>query len=268
MLSRFDLCFIIEDKPSDEIDKNVGLSVLRNHLHDRDPVTEQSDQIDYSYGGGMICNKPAFGTCPTARIEHASRTVQRIKANTTGRAPIPTSVMKDYIAYARQYCHPKLKRKAAQKLSKFWIGMKHDQHCSIPVSTRQLESMVRLCQARAKCCLRNEVTEEDADDVIELVGLSIFATLMDEDGNLEVSRGSAAGFSKNKQKKALGNSLRAYMKANNYDTFTMKMAFEQGMIIGLEKRDVRCIIDELREAGEVLKERYQDVDLRDVYKFI
>lgn len=43
----------------------------------------------------------------------------------------------------------------------------------MPITTRLLEALIRLCQARAKACLRDFVLEEDAHDVIELMSKSM-----------------------------------------------------------------------------------------------
>ena len=40
---------------------------------------------------------------------------------------------------------------------------------SCPITTRQLESLIRLTEARARLELREEATKEDAEDVVEIV---------------------------------------------------------------------------------------------------
>lgn len=44
---------------------------------------------------------------------------------------------------------------------------------TVPITTRQLEALIRLSQARAKACLREFVLEEDALDVVELMAHSV-----------------------------------------------------------------------------------------------
>lgn len=41
-----------------------------------------------------------------------------------------------------------------------------------PISIRQLESLIRLTEARARIDLRNEATETDARDIIDLMQLT------------------------------------------------------------------------------------------------
>ena len=57
---------------------------------------------------------------------------------------------------------------------------------SVPVTTRQLESLIRLAEARARMDLREEVTREDAQDAVAVVRETIiFDTLTDLIGGTE-----------------------------------------------------------------------------------
>ena len=60
---------------------------------------------------------------------------------------------------------------------------------TLPITSRQLDSLIRLGQARAKLEFRNLVTREDAMDVVKLVQESIFEACYIEMGT---AKGSAA----------------------------------------------------------------------------
>jgi DNA helicase MCM8 len=51
---------------------------------------------------------------------------------------------------------------------------------------RQLESLIRLTEARAKMELREEATEQDARDIVEIMQQSICDAMMDEMGKDDV----------------------------------------------------------------------------------
>jgi DNA helicase MCM8 len=51
-----------------------------------------------------------------------------------------------------------------------------------------LESLVRLCEARAKCELRETATAADADEVIGIMKQSLYEILSNETGMIDVSR--------------------------------------------------------------------------------
>lgn len=77
----------------------------------------------------------------------------------------------------------------------------------MPITTRQLEALIRLCQARAKATLREYVLKEDALDVIELMAMSVKDVHCDESGRVDPCRGGAGGISKRKMKKAFLHEL-------------------------------------------------------------
>lgn len=55
-------------------------------------------------------------------------------------------------------------------------------HKGTPITTRQLESLVRLAEARARLELREIVTGDDARDVIEIMTESLHDVFADEFG--------------------------------------------------------------------------------------
>ena len=56
-------------------------------------------------------------------------------------------------------------------LQDFYIELRRKHHSSdsTPITTRQLESLVRLTEAKAKIELREEATQQDALDIIEIM---------------------------------------------------------------------------------------------------
>ena len=77
-------------------------------------------------------------------------------------------------------------------------GRKRD---SVPITTRQLEALIRLSQARAKACLREFVIREDALDVVELLKKSVEQVHTDEFGMVDRMRAGARGQSNRKLRK-------------------------------------------------------------------
>lgn len=75
-------------------------------------------------------------------------------------ATIPIHVLRRYIEYAKRYCHPQLTPPAAKVIQKLYLTMRAQSSlgASIPVTTRHLESLIRLSQARARVELREHVT--------------------------------------------------------------------------------------------------------------
>ncbi len=86
-------------------------------------------------------------------------------------AEIPPDLLRKYITYARRM-KPVLSEEATQSFHNFYLMMRsvsEGADTSIAITPRQLESLVRLSEARARACLRDVVTVEDAEGVISLM---------------------------------------------------------------------------------------------------
>ncbi len=133
ILSRFDLVFIMKDRPRPEADNMVAEHIL----------------------------------------------ITRMGRNPEAKPPVDPSLLKKYIAYARQNIDPVLTEGAARKIKEFYVEMRKSGMSSederepmfetIAITPRQLEALIRLSEARARMYLRKEVTEEDAERAIQLV---------------------------------------------------------------------------------------------------
>lgn len=73
---------------------------------------------------------------------------------------LSVELMRRYIEYAKLYVHPVLSTAAAKVLQRLYLTMRAQASAgqSIPVTTRHLESLIRLAQARARIDLRDEVS--------------------------------------------------------------------------------------------------------------
>lgn len=93
-----------------------------------------------------------------------------------GETVIPQDLLSKYIAYAG-VLKPTLTDEAAEKIEKFFLRMRMQGESSpdspIAITPRQLESLIRLAEARAKASLREKVTAEDAEAVINLFKTSL-----------------------------------------------------------------------------------------------
>ena len=83
-----------------------------------------------------------------------------------------------------------------QVLKEFYIELRQKAAATegAPITTRQLESLVRLAEARARVELREVATEADAADVVDLMRQTLFDEFVDEAGLLDFRR--AGGKSK------------------------------------------------------------------------
>lgn len=138
LLSRFDLVFILRDQACIVRDKQIGMALLHQ------PMDKST-----SSGPELAATMEQFGN-GRVPLQHRLPWV-----NDFQREPLPLQTVKDYIAYAREYCKPKMTDVAAQVLQEYFTNLRrpqnaHDRKSNVPITTRQLEALIRLSQARAK----------------------------------------------------------------------------------------------------------------------
>jgi len=93
---------------------------------------------------------------------------------TSNEPPIKADLLRKYIAYAKTF-KPRLTSEALGKLSEFYLAMRsssENEGSPVAITTRQLESLVRIAEARARAALR-DVTVEDAEAAIKITRKSL-----------------------------------------------------------------------------------------------
>ena len=105
----------------------------------------------------------------------------------------------EIIEYARKNIVPRLSPEAKDQLLEFYLDLRNRssidmesgaKQASVSITPRQLEALVRLSEARAKMALRDVVTREDAERVIQLFKFSYDKIAKDETGSYDVDRAS------------------------------------------------------------------------------
>lgn len=88
---------------------------------------------------------------------------------------------------------------AKRVLREFYLNLRKTYKSSdcTPITTRQLESLIRLSEARAKLELRELVTEEDALDVVDIMKESMLEVMGNDEGFVDFRR--ATGMSQPKK---------------------------------------------------------------------
>ncbi|CAH1110040.1 unnamed protein product [Psylliodes chrysocephalus] len=80
------------------------------------------------------------------------------------------SIVRDYIAYAKEHVHPKLSDEASQKLIQSYVDMRKigSGKGQISAYPRQLESLIRLSEAHAKLRFSQTVEVDDVEEAYRL----------------------------------------------------------------------------------------------------
>jgi len=89
-------------------------------------------------------------------------------------APISPQLLRKYTSYAKQF-KPVLTDGAIERIQDFYLQMRNTDSKDSPlaITARQLESLVRLAEARARASMRTKITVEDAQAAILLVQKSM-----------------------------------------------------------------------------------------------
>ena len=102
--------------------------------------------------------------------------------------------------------------------------------------------------------LRNEATEEDAEEVIEIMKTSMLDTFSDDIGTLDISRAvHGSGMSKGSAKKKLVAAMEQYANSTGNKLFSVDLIKQFAMEVGLATPKFRDVLDSLNNQGYLVK---------------
>ncbi|CAA7013000.1 unnamed protein product [Microthlaspi erraticum] len=242
LLSRFDLVFILLDKPDELLDKQVSEHIMSLH----------------SGGGETSPALKKFKTASGYANTHAKEgsLMSRLRFDSKKDddfTPIPGQLLRKYIAYARTFVNPKMSKEAGEIIQKFYLKLRdHNTSAdSTPITARQLESLVRLAQARARVDLREDITVQDATDVVEIMKESLYDKFVDEHGVVDFGR--SGGMSQQKEAKRFLSALDKQSGLQQKDCFSISEMYSLADRIGLRVPDIDTFLENLNIAGYLLK---------------
>ncbi|MFW9983269.1 MAG: minichromosome maintenance protein MCM [Candidatus Odinarchaeota archaeon] len=122
-----------------------------------------------------------FALTDLPETERDERTADHIiqlhqQKGTAKDPPISAELLRKYIAYARRSITPTLTDEALNVMKEFYLGMRKSgerENAPVPITARQLESLIRLSEAHAKMALRDKVLAEDAQAAVRLVQVTL-----------------------------------------------------------------------------------------------
>ena len=255
MISRFDLVFLLLDRPDAERDQRLTEHVMAVHSGltaraqaARAGLLEYRDETTLliTQGDG---NKPALK--------------ERLRQRKPDDEPVPHQLLRKYIAYARQYIHPVVTPSAATVIKSFYLNLREQSAAdptAPPVTHRQLESLIRLAEARARVDLREQVSEEDAEEAVEimkesLAGLICEGPSMLDFGVNDSGRGNGRGGGKGFQaeRRRLIDSIHRYCEFKGDKELEIHELYSIADKIELAVPDTGGFIEQLNESGDLLK---------------
>ena len=158
LLSRFDLIFLVLDRHDEALDRQLASHVLALYADKR--LTEAEDIAAAAHAlasNVLVHNGEVFLTGPAT-------------------APVmPQKILSQYIAYAKERIHPALTETAHKRLAEAYVELRKVRGSGKTVSAtlRQLESMIRLSEARAKMRFSEFVQVDDVTEAKRLISSAL-----------------------------------------------------------------------------------------------
>eukprot|EP00595_Chromulina_sp_UTEXLB2642_P003264 CAMPEP_0196763286 /NCGR_PEP_ID=MMETSP1095-20130614/3749_1 /TAXON_ID=96789 ORGANISM="Chromulina nebulosa, Strain UTEXLB2642" /NCGR_SAMPLE_ID=MMETSP1095 /ASSEMBLY_ACC=CAM_ASM_000446 /LENGTH=669 /DNA_ID=CAMNT_0042116115 /DNA_START=287 /DNA_END=2296 /DNA_ORIENTATION=- len=251
LLSRFDVIFILVDKPDESHDRRLSEHILLTHVNKT--VDFNNKPSNLSKVGVYNNDENSAGTL-NQRLIHQCMSIDRNNY-------LSVELMRNYIEYARKYVYPRMTKSAAKVLQKFFLTMRSQDMLgrNLPVTTRHLESLIRLSQARAKLELREEVTDRDAEEVIELLQESLIDAFTNDVGEIELGR--RGGMSLSKQVKALVKTMQRESEIKGSSLFSKDDITSHIKRLKID-RDADSLIEVLRTECYLLKKGPKNYQLQ------
>ncbi len=171
--------------------------------------------------------------------------------------PISQDILRKYISFAKRNSSPRLTEAAIQEIKNFFVGLRgqySEKERSVPISVRQLESMIRLAEASARVRLSDRAEAEDAQRAIRL----IFAYLKEvgfdpETGKLDIDR--ASGVTPASKRNLLTNVLGIIRSLEEVEGTAVKTedVIREAGGKGMDELAVEKVIRELMQVGEIFE---------------
>ncbi len=160
LLSRFDVIFVILDKPETIRDRDMAEYILRGHLvGEMYKRREEGEEIEL--GEDLVeVNKPYF----------------------------EPEFMRKYIAHAKRI-YPVMTEEAMDVLRDYYLNIRKQgeiEGAAVPITPRQLEAFVRLAEASARARLSKVVSTDDADRAVKIVEYWLRKVTGEEGGRFDI----------------------------------------------------------------------------------
>jgi len=175
--------------------------------------------------------------------------------------PIPPELLRKYIAYAKVRRKPKLSDEALARIQEYYLKMRKasaEEGASIGITPRQLESLVRLTEARARALLRDAATAEDADVAIRLMEKALLDVGLDvKTGRIDVDQWVAGKPKSQRDKMAALLAIMDELASKSPNKEVGEEALMQAAMerLNISEGEFAKLFRELYRAGKILNVR-------------
>eukprot|EP01083_Nonionella_stella_P259582 886141_1 len=150
LMSRFDLIYLVLDRPNENLDKKLAKHIISLYWNDEDRYEMRQKEIQND---------------PDTNIRLTQKELM------------------EYISYSRRNIQPKISEEAAEKLIESYVEMRSlgriNSGKTITATPRQLESLIRLSESLARMRHSKYVQDEDVDEAVRLHRVATMAAATD-----------------------------------------------------------------------------------------
>ena len=174
--------------------------------------------------------------------------------------PINTELLKKYIAYVRQNIFPVLTKGAIEEIKSFYVTLRNSGTTEeggirpIPISARQLESLVRLAEGSARVRLSNKVTRMDAKNAIEILKHCLMQVGFDyETGQIDIDRVSTGITAAQRNKIVVIRDIINEFDSKGKKTIPIEEVISAAMEKGVQESQAEEVLEKLKRSGDIFE---------------
>jgi replicative DNA helicase Mcm len=231
LISRFDLIFTVTDQPDEERDAELADHILQTN-----------------YAGELNTHR--------TEMRQSNVTEDEVEDATEEVSPdVEPELLRKYVAYARRNVFPTMTDAAMARIREFYVDLRAEgqgEDAPVPVTARKLEALVRLAEASARVRLADEVTEADANRVIDIVRSCLQDIGVDpETGEFDADV-VETGTSKSQRDRIRGiKEVIAEMQDEYENGAPLEEVLDAAEAEGMERSKAEHEIETLKQKGEI-----------------
>ena len=227
LMSRFDMIFVLTDKPNVTLDKNITDHILMAHQR------------------GQARMYPAGANVDGINVDEIISRSDLIK-------PIYTiEMLRKYVAYSKRLTPIMTdEAKAIVQDSYLRIRKMGNGGNSVPITARQLEAFVRLSEASARMRLSTTVTDVDANRAVDLVEYYLKKIAGNDDGGFDIDKIASGVSSKDRNRLSI---VRDIFAKYGDEGLTMDLLVKYGIEEGLDEAEVTRAVKSLSDGAEIIR---------------
>ena len=234
LISRFDMIFVMTDKPDKSRDTRISEHILSTHQRGQARMVPEGSTVE--------------GVDITGIIEH-----------TNNIKPVySVDILRKYVAYSKRLT-PVMTEDAKRIIEDSYLRIRNANNGGVSITARQLEAFIRLSEASAKMRLSNKVEDVDANRAVDLVELCMTRIAGDGSGGIDGDILFTGISTKERNKIPI---LVGIMRRFGETGLTLEEIVRHAENEGLVEADVVRTLKTLSDSGEIIK------DNKGQYKYV